>query len=460
MVRLSTNSIRAVGDTDDGSVDGASAGAIPADAIPADATPGDDFDEAAARVPDHVGAWLREARESTGRDLRDVAGHLRIRYPYLLAIEEGRFDDLPGRAYAAGFIRSYAADLGLDGEAMVARFKADADAIAVEQNLKFPTPAPEGRFPGRSVMLVSVILAAALIGGWYYYQSRSAIGLDRVPPPPPQAASTLQSGTSTPPPVAVLPTPVPPAEPALAESAPATETAKVADEPVPVVAPSPSSVSDPAMPENVDNTPVGIASPQAEAGGAATAPTPVQLAEPQAAEPVTADVPVAEVPSVEVLATDVPAAEVTVGAPPVAQTMQQTPLAPDTVPSDTVPSDTEPPAQTAALPAVPTVQSEAGETARVYGLSNSDARVVLTARGDSWVQVRDAEQNALLTRMLQTGDSYHVPNRPGLVLSVGNPSVLAVSVDGEAEFQLSGENVPMSDIALDPERLRDGTAVR
>ena len=55
-----------------------------------------------------VSDTLREARESLGVELRDVASMLRIRYPYLLAIETGRFEELPGAAYAAGFLRSYA----------------------------------------------------------------------------------------------------------------------------------------------------------------------------------------------------------------------------------------------------------------------------------------------------------------------------------------------------------------
>ena len=35
------------------------------------------------------------------------------------AIEEGRFEELPGAAYAVGFVRSYATYLGLDAEALV-----------------------------------------------------------------------------------------------------------------------------------------------------------------------------------------------------------------------------------------------------------------------------------------------------------------------------------------------------
>ena len=51
-----------------------------------------------------VGAELRETRERLGWSLADVAGNLRIRYVYLSALEEGRVADLPGIAYAVGFL--------------------------------------------------------------------------------------------------------------------------------------------------------------------------------------------------------------------------------------------------------------------------------------------------------------------------------------------------------------------
>lgn len=92
---------------------------------------------------DHVGAFLREARENTGRSVADVAQILRIRRVYLEAIEDGRFDELPGAAYAVGFIRSYATFLRLDVPTIVARFKEEASGIESQQDLDFPTPVPE-----------------------------------------------------------------------------------------------------------------------------------------------------------------------------------------------------------------------------------------------------------------------------------------------------------------------------
>src|SRR3546814_6064108 len=48
-----------------------------------------------ASGPQAIGELLRARREELGQDLRDVSHMLRIRYPYLEAIEGGRVGELP-----------------------------------------------------------------------------------------------------------------------------------------------------------------------------------------------------------------------------------------------------------------------------------------------------------------------------------------------------------------------------
>ncbi|MBN43097.1 MAG: hypothetical protein CL573_06380 [Alphaproteobacteria bacterium] len=139
---------------------------------------------------DHVGAFLREARETAGRTVADVAQNLRIRRIYLEAIEDGRFDELPGAIYAVGFVRSYAAYLNLDVPQLVARFKEEAVGIQVKQELEFPTSVPEGRFPGGLIISVCLLLAGAAFGGWYWYENQNSVEVTRVPKPPSYVATT------------------------------------------------------------------------------------------------------------------------------------------------------------------------------------------------------------------------------------------------------------------------------
>ena len=71
-----------------------------------------------------IGATLREARERRGLTAEDVHRSLRIRARYLQALEDERWELLPGEAYAKGFLRSYAEFLGLEGSLFVDELKA------------------------------------------------------------------------------------------------------------------------------------------------------------------------------------------------------------------------------------------------------------------------------------------------------------------------------------------------
>lgn len=129
------------------------------------------------------------------------------------------------------------------------------------------------------------------------------------------------------------------------------------------------------------------------------------------------------------------------------------------------------PAQTAVIPAVPTLSGPApsplapGSAApvaesgpRVYGEGNEDARIVLRARGDSWVQIRAADDSLVMTRTLRSGDSYRVPNQSGLKLMTGNAGALDILVDNQATPSLGPFGAVRRNVVLDAERLKAGTA--
>ena len=76
-----------------------------------------------------LAAILKAYREAYGLDLPEVSEHLRIRPHYLGMLEDGRYDELPARPYAIGFVRSYAKYLGLPVEDMVQRFREEIDDL-------------------------------------------------------------------------------------------------------------------------------------------------------------------------------------------------------------------------------------------------------------------------------------------------------------------------------------------
>ncbi|ERL66180.1 helix-turn-helix domain-containing protein [Schleiferilactobacillus shenzhenensis] len=75
---------------------------------------------------DEVGKKLREARIEKGYTIDDLQQITKIQKRYLIAIEEGNFDALPGDFYVRAFIKQYAETVGLDGQKLLDQY---ADAL-------------------------------------------------------------------------------------------------------------------------------------------------------------------------------------------------------------------------------------------------------------------------------------------------------------------------------------------
>lgn len=166
-----------------------------------------------------VGEELREARIALGVSLEDAAAQLRINKRYLQALEEGRVKDLPGAAYAVGFVRSYATALGLDPDEAVRRFRdVSGTAVAKSGELVFPEPVPSRGIPTGILAAIGVAIALAGYIAWYQWSGRGARVVDSVPPLPPrlERAAEATAPLEAPPTPAVeppAPTPAPVAAP-------------------------------------------------------------------------------------------------------------------------------------------------------------------------------------------------------------------------------------------------------
>jgi cytoskeleton protein RodZ len=105
-----------------------------------------------------IGNSLREARLRQGIDYARVEADTMIRGKYLQALEEERFEVLPGETYVKGFLRTYADYLGLDGQLYVDEFNsrfASADE---------PPPQPGTRARARTRTVEANFVAVALAG--------------------------------------------------------------------------------------------------------------------------------------------------------------------------------------------------------------------------------------------------------------------------------------------------------
>ncbi len=72
-----------------------------------------------------IGAALREARLRQDLEISECAHATRIRERYLVAIEDGRFESLPDPAYVNGFVRAYAAHLGVSVDGPIRELPSD-----------------------------------------------------------------------------------------------------------------------------------------------------------------------------------------------------------------------------------------------------------------------------------------------------------------------------------------------
>jgi hypothetical protein len=140
-----------------------------------------------------IGGSLREARLKRGLTPADVQKAIRIRDRYLQALEEERWELLPGDAYVKGFLRTYADYLGLDGSLYVEEYNSRF-ARPDEQPQLVPERFARTRTPFAGVgflrPLVAVGAIVAIVGGLAAWQLSSSSGNKQVTPPTTSSDST------------------------------------------------------------------------------------------------------------------------------------------------------------------------------------------------------------------------------------------------------------------------------
>jgi len=346
-----------------------------------------------------LGRVLKRARVSQGYEIPDVARTLRIRPEYLEALEEGDHARLPGRVYAIGFVRTYATFLGLDSAVAIERFK--SEATLAHAQLQPPTPPPEGRVPGGALLFVSLVSAVLLYGGWWVISAEER----RLPEIVAEVPDRLQ---------------------------------RLAD----VVAQARDAVAI-RLPRGEAIGSVGAGSASAAPPATLAVPTMTLLPSQPLAQPAS-PLPVASLPQAQSAdETDNENAEAVdedEGSRPAPEPVAQSPATTETAPAQPV---------VAAAPVIaPPPSSESGA-----------GRILLRAREENWVQVRDGSNAPVMTRVLKPGDVLKVPDRNGLTLMTGNAGGLDILVDGETVPSLGAPGQVRRNVALDADKLKAGTAI-
>ena len=197
--------------------------------------------EAEALVKGSVGALLQASRHRLGIDLAVIADTLRIRLVYLQAIEDGRYEALPGETYAVGFIRSYADQLGLDGMELVRRFKLETGSTptVAPQLVSFSKLVKTLGLPIGAIVTVAVVVGGLALGAWFLFSSGESTSL--LPKIPAALNEKVGAPASSAPEVVSL-QPEPPMPEAVVEEPPKPKPVKEVPKPV-VEAPKPAQIA-------------------------------------------------------------------------------------------------------------------------------------------------------------------------------------------------------------------------
>ena len=171
-----------------------------------------------------VGEILRSEREKQGLTVKDIETATSIRALYIQAIEEGNYSIAPGEVYLKGFIRNYAAYLGLDSQQMLEIYRQSKNPPAPEpeqseaaDSIKTPDRRRESRAnrnvqeakSGQSTSTakwMGIALGVAIIAGagwWYAFAAQKPSNppqqLTPIPAPAPVQPSVSPAAPATPP---------------------------------------------------------------------------------------------------------------------------------------------------------------------------------------------------------------------------------------------------------------------
>ena len=425
-----------------------------------------------------VGEELQLARLRRGEDLRDAATKLRIRPEQLEALEEGRFEDLPGKTYVVGFLRSYARHLGLDPDAVLNQYRLERRPDASGSALYFPEPIKEARRPRTWIVALGLVFLGVLYAAWYYGSAERRLAQNVSPLPDRLGGQSVVLGTeprleqegATSTVTSMGPAPTngaQPAAPAPRAQMPLQEGPVAAE---PQGPPAPPQIA--AAPLTPGQAPLESVGPSAQPGPVPGAQEGARIVReggpPREGAPLYSssrgDTAIAAVGPRDwrsAPASDYPPANQNgtgLGGPQPGTGFYgpQTPPAGD--PATGMNNAGEPayrqaspnapgfgnliaaarnegqagsgPGQPSAPP-TPGAQTQIASSlaAGVRETFAAQPPVTLHANGATWVQV-EGQDGILLSRILEAGESYRLPDQSGLVMTIGNAGGLDIEVNG------------------------------
>ncbi|PFG06647.1 RodZ family helix-turn-helix domain-containing protein [Bacillus sp. es.034] len=128
-----------------------------------------------------LGNRLKEAREAKNYSLDDLQRITKIQKRYLIGIEEGNYDAMPGKFYVRAFIKQYCEAVGLPPEVIFEEHKEEIpttyeDEIPVSlsrvQSRKSVSESSTKVFDFLPKLLIALFVIGALVAVWVFWQGK------------------------------------------------------------------------------------------------------------------------------------------------------------------------------------------------------------------------------------------------------------------------------------------------
>lgn len=134
-----------------------------------------------------IGKKLQKARQAKGYTLDDLQQITKIQKRYLIAIEDEKFDELPGDFYVRAFVKQYADTVGLDGDDLLKEYEDDLPKAKTAEYSDHIAQAVESRASQRKTIgnqvsrsrryvptiIITVVIILVLAAIWFTAIARS-----------------------------------------------------------------------------------------------------------------------------------------------------------------------------------------------------------------------------------------------------------------------------------------------
>ena len=417
-----------------------------------------------------IGADVNSARLAKGIQISELSQLLRISKHQLKSIEAGDFDSLPGPTYVAGYLRSFAQEVGLDGAALAQRYRALLGEREKGPTYSFPVDTQRPQRSGAMLASIIVILAVAGYGVWYAVGRPDVLTAmtgeaqpETIAPPQIELTATEPDDMAKPDiePVDLAAVALPVTDPAMSGAASdmaGTDTVGTDTVGTTIVGTTIAGTTIAGVPGktaaaagSVSASETGLAAEQAFDSVAVTA------AKQEAPDQVLPDITTPDIATLaDTPADNMPAAGTSGGAADLAAVDGAiegvlTPLPGDGVADRQL--DATAPVSMDSMTG--SISGQIGTGVAFARQRVPDMELTLRATSASWVEIIRNDGEEVMTKLMRAGDTYVIDSRDRLYLSTGNAGGLELLFNDGTVRSVGESGEILRDLLLDASKLRN-----